>query len=75
VRLVTRRTENGREVGAVEFMKQDQLADLPVHGVQPSEHGAYEGVVCRLLGESDWLGHSGKCPGVIQCLGRLIQLR
>jgi hypothetical protein len=56
-------------------MKQDQLADLPVHGVQPGEHGAYEGVVCRLLGESDWLGHSGKCPGVIQCLGRLIQLR
>jgi len=74
MRLVARRTENGREIGAVESMKKGQLADLPVYGVQPGKRGAYESAVFRLLGGGDWRGNSGKCCGIIRCRGRLVQL-
>jgi hypothetical protein len=55
-------------------MKKVQLANLPVHGVQPGERGAHDSAVFRLLGGGDWLGNSGKCCSIIRCLGRLVQL-
>jgi hypothetical protein len=56
-------------------MKKVQLADLPVHGVQPGERGTHESAVFRLLGGGDWPGNSAKCCSIIRGPGRLGQLR
>ena len=69
MRLAARHTEYVREVGAVESVVQVQLADLPVHRIQPGQRGAYLGAEFRLLGDG------GKCPRVIHRIGRLIQPR
>jgi hypothetical protein len=56
-------------------MKKVQLADLPVHRVQPGECGTHESAVFRLLGGGDWLGNRAECCSIIRGPGRLVQLR
>jgi hypothetical protein len=67
--LAARHTEYVREVGAVEPVAQVQLADLPVHRIQPGQRGAYLGAKFRLLGDD------GKSARVIHRMGRLVQSR
>ena len=69
MRLAARHAEDVREVGAVESVPQVQLADLPVHRVQPGQRGAYLAVEFRLLGANR------ERPRVIHRVGRLIQPR
>ncbi len=65
--LAGRHAEYIREVGAVESVAQVQLADLPVHRVQPVQGGAHLDARFRLRGDG------GKYHRVVYRMGRLTQ--
>ena len=63
VRLPGRHAENGRQVGAAKPMPQVQLADLPLHRIQPGQRGGHHSAKLRLLGDGGKLRRVVHGPG------------
>jgi len=63
VNLPDRHAENCRQVGPAEPMPQVQLADLPLHRIQPGQRGGHHSAKLRLLGDGGKLHRLVHGPG------------